>query len=90
MYLVKGLGAYLSAYLMTDVGQRVVRDIRNEMFGHVLGQSATFFSRRSTGQLLSRVNNDVNQVQQVVSQTIGDLIREGVTLDRLHRAALLP
>ncbi len=80
VYLVKGLGAYLSAYLMTDVGQRVVRDIRNEMFGHVLGQSATFFSRRSTGQLLSRVNNDVNQVQQVVSQTIGDLVREGVTL----------
>ena len=80
VYLVKGLGAYLSAYLMTDVGQRVVRDIRNEMFGHVLGQSAAFFSRRSTGQLLSRVNNDVNQVQQVVSQTIGDLIREGITL----------
>ena len=45
VYLVKGLGAYLSAYLMTDVGQRVVRDIRNEMFGHVLGQSAAFFSR---------------------------------------------
>lgn len=80
VYLVKGLGAYLSAYLMTDVGQRVVRDIRNQMFGHVLGQSAAFFSRRSTGQLLSRVNNDVNQVQQVVSQTVGDLVREGVTL----------
>ncbi len=80
VYLIKGLGAYLSAYLMTDVGQRVVRDIRNQMFGHVLGQSAAFFSRRSTGQLLSRVNNDVNQVQQVVSQTIGDLIREGFAL----------
>ncbi|WP_396624077.1 lipid A export permease/ATP-binding protein MsbA [Luteitalea sp.] len=80
VYLVKGLGAYLSAYMMTDVGQRVVRDIRNQMFGHVLGQSAAFFSRRSTGQLLSRVNNDVNQVQQVVSQTIGDIIREGFAL----------
>ena len=80
VYLVKGLGAYVSAYLMTDVGQRVVRDIRNQMFGHVLGQSAAFFSRRSTGQLLSRVNNDVNQVQQVVSQTMGDLIREGFAL----------
>lgn len=80
VYLVKGLGAYLSAFLMTDVGQRVVRDLRNQMFGHVMGQSAAFFSRRSTGQLLSRVNNDVNQVQQVVSQTLGDLIREGFAL----------
>ena len=46
VYLIKGLGAYLSAYWMTDVGQRVVRDIRDQMFGHVLGQSAAFFSRR--------------------------------------------
>lgn len=80
VYLVKGLGAYLSAYLMTDVGQLVVRDLRNQMFGHILGQSAAFFARRSTGQLLSRVNNDVNHVQQAVSQTIGDLIREGLAL----------
>ena len=38
----QGAGAYLSAYLMTDVGQRVVRDIRNQI-RHILGQSATFF-----------------------------------------------
>src|SRR5690606_23802272 len=69
VYLAKGLGAYISAYLMTDVGQLVVRDLRNELFRHILGQSAAFFSRRSTGQLMSRVNNDVNHVQQAVSQT---------------------
>jgi len=80
VYLTKGLGAYLSSYLMTDVGQLVVRDLRNQLFGHVLGQSAAFFSRRSTGQLMSRVNNDVAQVQQAVSQTVGDLIREGMAL----------
>ncbi len=80
VYLAKGLGAYVSAYLMTDVGQLVVRDLRNALFRHILGQSAAFFSRRSTGQLMSRVNNDVNHVQQAVSQTIGDLIREGMAL----------
>lgn len=80
VYLAKGLGAYVSAYLMTDVGQLVVRDLRNQLFRHILGQSAAFFSRRSTGQLMSRVNNDVAHVQQAVSQTIGDLIREGMAL----------
>ena len=34
-YLVKGLGAYFSTYLMTDVGQLVVRDVRNALFGHI-------------------------------------------------------
>jgi ATP-binding cassette, subfamily B, bacterial MsbA len=79
-YVLKGLGAYASAFLMTDVGQRVVRDLRNQLFGHILGQSAAFFSRRTTGQLMSRITNDVNQVQQAVSETIGDLMREGLTL----------
>ena len=79
-YLVKGIGAYFSTYLMTDVGQRVVRDIRNQLFRHTLDQSAGFFSRRSTGQLLSRITNDVNQIQQAVSETLGDLLREGLSL----------
>jgi subfamily B ATP-binding cassette protein MsbA len=80
VYLCKGLGAYFSTYLMTDVGQRTVRDLRNALFGHTLRQSAGFFSRRTTGELLSRITNDVNQVQQAVSETIGDLIREGLSL----------
>ncbi len=79
-YLGKGLGAYLSAYLMTDIGQRVVRDLRNQLFKHILDQSAAFFSRRSTGQLMSRITNDVSQVQQAVSETAGDLLREGLAL----------
>src|SRR5689334_8520427 len=80
VYLVKGVGAYLSAFWMTDVGQLVVRDVRDRLFSHILGQSAAFFARRTTGQLLSRVTSDVNQIQQAVSETIGDLIREGLAL----------
>ena len=80
IYLVKGLGAYVSAYLMVDVGQRVVTDLRNELFGHVLGQSAGFFSRRSTGQLMSRLTHDVGQIQHAVSGTVGDLVRESLAL----------
>ncbi len=79
-YLLKGFGSYGSTYLMTDVGQRVVRDIRSLLFRHTLGQSAAFFARRTTGQLMSRITNDVSQVQQVVSETIGDLLRESLAL----------
>jgi subfamily B ATP-binding cassette protein MsbA len=78
-YLAKGIGSYFSAYLMTDIGQRVVRDIRDRLFRHILDQSAAFFSRRTTGQLMSRITNDVGQVQQAVSETIGDLLREGLS-----------
>ena len=79
-YLAKGLGSYFSTYLMTDIGQRVVRDMRNQLFRHILNQSAAFFSRRTTGQLMSRITNDVGQVQQAVSETVGDLLREGLSV----------
>ena len=78
--LAKGIGAYFSIYLMTDVGQRVVRDLRNELFGHILGQSAGFFSQQTTGGLMSRMMNDITRIQQVVSETLGDLLRESITV----------
>ena len=79
-YFVKGVASYLSSYLMTDVGQRVVRDLRNELFRHILGQSAAFFSFHTTGRLMSRLTNDVAQVQRAASDTIGDLARESLSL----------
>ena len=79
-YFLKGLGAYVSGYLMTDVGQRVVRDIRNQLFRHILGQSAAFFSVNTSGRLMSRITNDVAQIQRAVSETLGDLARESIAL----------
>ena len=87
VYLLKGIGSYVSSYLMADVGQRVVMDLRNALYAHILGQSAGFFAQRTTGLLTSRINNDVNQIQQAVSETFGDLARE--TLSLVGFAALM-
>ncbi|MGQ0735295.1 MAG: ABC transporter ATP-binding protein [Acidobacteriota bacterium] len=79
-YFLKGLGGYFSSYLMDDLGLRVVTKLRNDLFRHLLDQSAAFFARRTTGQLLSRINNDVGQVQRAVAESVGDLAREGLAL----------
>jgi subfamily B ATP-binding cassette protein MsbA len=78
--VVRGIAGYSSGFLMTDVGQRVVRDLRERFFRHTIMQSATFFSRRTSGELISRLTNDVAQIQRAVSETTGDLIRESMTL----------
>jgi subfamily B ATP-binding cassette protein MsbA len=80
VYFFKGLGAYFSSYLMDDLGHRVVMRIRNDLFKHLLDQSAAFFARRTTGQLLSRINNDVGQVHRAVAETIADLARESLAV----------
>jgi len=79
-YALKGLGTYFSSYFMADVGQSVVRDLRDGMFRHTLGQSTAFFKSRSTGQLLSKLSNDVAQVQQVAAETSADLLRESLAV----------
>ncbi len=79
-YLLKGVGGYASTYLMADVGQRVVMTLRNQLFRHILDQSAAFFSRRTSGQLVSRITNDVGQIQNAVSETIADLTRESLAV----------
>jgi subfamily B ATP-binding cassette protein MsbA len=86
-YVMKGAGGYASGFLMADVGQRVVRDLRNRLFRHILDQSAAFFAKNTSGQLVSRITNDVNQVQNVVSETVADLARESLTV--VAYAALL-
>ena len=80
LYVVKGVSAYFSVYLMADAGQLLVRDLRTELFAHILGQSTAFFGGRATGRLLSRITSDVSRVQQVVSEICGDLLRESLLL----------
>jgi ATP-binding cassette, subfamily B, bacterial MsbA len=79
-YFFKGVGGYFSSYLMDDLGHRVVMRLRNDLFAHLLNQSAAFFSRQTTGALLSRINNDVAQVHRAVAETFGDLARESLAL----------
>jgi ATP-binding cassette, subfamily B, bacterial MsbA len=77
---LKGICLYQSNYSMSYVGQKVVTDLRNQLYRHVLGQSMGFFSLNSTGNLMSRLSGDVEQVQEAVSTTIAELVREIVLL----------
>ena len=78
--VLKGIGAYFSVYLMADIGLSVVRDLRNELFGHVMGQSASFFARRNVGAVTSRLMNDIGQIQFIITESLGDALRASITV----------
>ena len=80
IFIVKGIFSYFGNYMMAAVGQGVVRDIRRDLFGSLVIKPISFFRRRSTGSLISRVTSDVERVQFAVSTSIGDLIREALTI----------
>ena len=83
----KGSFAYGQAYFMSYVGNRIVADIRQQLFGHFLRLSLTFHHRHSSGRLTSRVLNDVNEMVNAVPNVIKDLIQQGLTFLALSGVA---
>jgi len=78
--LGKGIFTFLSSYCMKAVGHRVVKGMRDGMFEHMLYQSTSYFDRTATGDLMSRLTNDVDKIQQVLSGSLGDFVEELFTL----------
>lgn len=72
----KGLFTFFSSYFMKSIGHKVVRKMRNELYEHLVYQSSYFFDYKPTGELMSRLTNDVDKLQQAVSGSMGDLIQE--------------
>jgi len=72
----KGLFTFLSSFLMRSIGYKVGKKLRDDLFGHIIYQSSDFFDYKSTGDLMSRLTNDVDRIQVAVAGSMGDLIRE--------------
>lgn len=72
----KGFFTFLSSFFMKSIGHKVVRKLRNELFEHLVYQSSNFFDKKPTGELMSRLTNDVDKIQEAVSGSMGDLLQE--------------
>lgn len=78
--LVKGFAEYFSTYLMAYIGQSSVLTLRQELYSHILSQSASFFERHRTSYLVSRLISSAAAIEAAVTHTLRDLLREGFTL----------
>lgn len=77
--VTSGIGI-AQTYLTNTVGQRVMGDLRARLFGHLQGLSLSFFTGNRTGEIQSRVSEDVGGVQNVVTTTVTDVISNAVIL----------
>jgi len=80
LYLIKGLAFYGQASLMAFIGQRIIYDIRNQIYDALTGQSLSFFTHRKTGEILGRITYDVTLLQGAVSTTVTSLMRDVMTI----------
>ncbi|OGV72299.1 MAG: hypothetical protein A2340_03510 [Lentisphaerae bacterium RIFOXYB12_FULL_60_10] len=78
--VLRGIGEYLSKYLILWVGNRVVTDLRIQVFSHLQNLSVAFFDRNKTGEIISRTLNDTAMLEKAVSEILSDLAREPLML----------
>ncbi|MBA2665224.1 MAG: ABC transporter ATP-binding protein [Bradymonadaceae bacterium] len=67
-------------YLMQFAGQRALRDLRNQVFGHVQGLSASFFKKNPIGRLMARMTTDVESLQEALSSGMITMVGDVITL----------
>ena len=78
--LVNGLLGVVQRYLASSVGEGIICDLRTELFAHLHRMSLRFFTSVKTGELISRLNNDVIGAQRAVSGTLVEVFTNSITL----------
>ena len=80
LFAVQAALNFGQSYLMSSVTERVIADLRKDLFGHLALQPPAFFAMRRVGELSSRISNDAAMVQQVLRFGIPELLRQGLFL----------
>ena len=78
--VLKGITWYARDYFMGYVGQKVVNDIRDQLYAHIQNLSFSYFTRTPTGVIMSRIVNDVNLVQGALTRVPSSLVQGAFTM----------
>lgn len=76
----RGVAAFLSSYCMAWVGNNVVMKLQRQLFNHLMILPISFFDKTNTGDLLSKITYDANQVSSAASNALVKVFREGATV----------
>lgn len=79
-FTLKGFSSFGEMVTLSFVGQKIISDIQNRLFKHLLKADLAFFHSTSSGQLLSRFSNDIHLMRGVVTNTIINIGKDALTL----------
>ncbi|MDD3288674.1 MAG: ABC transporter ATP-binding protein [Alphaproteobacteria bacterium] len=79
-FTLRGVATYFHTVIMNKIGQRIVTDVQQAMYRHILRADLAFFHANASGGLISRMTNDVAVLRQAVSECMTSSIKSGLTL----------
>lgn len=77
--ILKGICDYAGTYLVNHAGFGMITDLRDDLYNAILRRSAAFFSRHTTGTLLSTIINDIERVQYAMSSVLAEFLQQFFT-----------
>ena len=80
IYIVKAIGRYIQSVSMKYIGQHIITRFREMMLEKIISLDMTFLYINRSGELISRVTNDINRIQYFVANMLPDLFRESLTV----------
>jgi len=80
MFVLKGIFEFFQTYLMTDVSQRVIRDVKNETYKKLQALSMDFYGHNPTGQLMSRITYDAAVIRDAISSGLADTFYQPIQI----------
>jgi len=80
LFFLKGIFIFLQNYLMNKIGQGVVKEVRNALFKKMQDLSLEFYGKKRTGELISRITNDVGMITHAISYGLADLIYQSMQI----------
>jgi len=80
IYILKGVGRYIQSVYMSYIGQHIVTRFREILLEKIINLDMTFLYVNRSGELISRVTNDINRIQYFVSNMLPELFRESLTV----------
>ncbi|WP_457597472.1 ABC transporter ATP-binding protein [Hydrogenimonas sp.] len=78
-FVAKGLGTFMQSYAMSYVGQDIIRQLRDRMLRHMMHLDMDFHVAFHSGELMSRINNDIGRIQSAISSQLASFLRESLT-----------
>ncbi len=89
LYLIKGFFDFLQSYFIGYIGQRIITDIRQELFENIMFFPMNYFNKTPTGTIISRLIYDVSLLQNAVTNSLSGIIKDSVTIVSLMVVAFI-
>jgi subfamily B ATP-binding cassette protein MsbA len=80
IYFVKAVGRYIQSVFMQYIGQHIVTRFREMLLSKIISLDMAYLYLNRSGELISRVTNDINRIQYFVANMLPDLLRESLTV----------